>query len=169
MLLYWVLFFVSVICFTVLLYWFGYIQQVAEYDYTRITFMIMFIFFVCSLYCGKTMLSMVKNGYQKLAGNVVDMYGKPVTKHQLKNPVEIGYFVAEVLSGLGMLGTVIGMLDVLLVNLPLIDPSNIQLLKQTLGDVGKGIGTALITTIGGLSCSILLKCQFMVLDKTTDA
>lgn len=164
----WFLFFSSTITFFALLWMNGFVDKLIKYDYTNISFLIIIIYMFSSLYAGKLFFISSKNGWKKIGGSMVDNNGNIISTNTLKSPVEIGYFLAEICSGLGLLGTVIGMLNVLLINLPSIDPSNADLLRQSMGDIGMGIGTAMLTTACGLTSSILLKCQFMMMDKFTD-
>lgn len=72
-------------------------------------------------------------------------------------------YAAELMMGLGMLGTVIGFLQALGV-IGGIDPSNVQAMQKALMSIGAGVGVALTTTLVGLACAMLIQLQVVNLE-----
>ena len=82
---------------------------------------------------------------------------------ELANRHAIGHFVSDVLLKLGLLGTVVGFILMLLPvgEIEDFDPSMMQ---QLLSAMSGGMAVALYTTIAGLVTSTLLKLQYHVVD-----
>ncbi|MES9970431.1 MAG: MotA/TolQ/ExbB proton channel family protein [Candidatus Thiodiazotropha sp.] len=80
---------------------------------------------------------------------------------------EVGWFICGLLVKLGLLGTVIGFVLMLapVAELESFDLSDIQGLLQRMTT---GMGVALNTTLMGLSCSMLLGMQYLMLDRAAD-
>ena len=83
----------------------------------------------------------------------------------LANRHALGHFVSDVLLKLGLLGTVVGFILMLI---PLgeaggFDPA---LMPQLLGSMSSGMSVALYTTFAGLVTSTLLKAQYYLLDSS---
>ena len=76
-----------------------------------------------------------------------------------KHEYGLAWFSAETCMSIGMVGTLIGFILMLSNSLGEIDPSNIQAMKIVIGDMAKGMSTALITTLAGLVSNILIKIQ----------
>lgn len=74
------------------------------------------------------------------------------------------WFTSELLLGLGMLGTLIGFIMMLSVIFSEIDPSKVETIRQALSSMGRGMSTAIWTTVIGLACSLLLKLQLVNLE-----
>jgi biopolymer transport protein ExbB/TolQ len=90
-----------------------------------------------------------------------------VMAEQARGQHEAGWFVSGILIKLGLLGTVIGFVLMLapVASLESFDLADIQgLLRRMTG----GMGTALNTTLLGLSCSMLLGIQYLMLDRAAD-
>jgi len=82
---------------------------------------------------------------------------------ELANRHAIGHFVSDVLLKLGLLGTVVGFILMLLPvgEIEDFDPSMMQ---QLLSAMSGGMAVALYTTIAGLVTSTLLKLQYHIVD-----
>ena len=110
-----------------------------ENDQTKISFLILGLFYITSGYIGwKT--------YFKL------------------QRFDIGWFIAEACLALGMIGTLTGfllMLGATFGNLVISDPASIQ---SAISSMAIGMSTALYTTLVGLICSLLLKVQLVTLE-----
>ncbi|PVV05896.1 MAG: hypothetical protein B6D77_17395 [gamma proteobacterium symbiont of Ctena orbiculata] len=80
---------------------------------------------------------------------------------------EVGWFICGLLVKLGLLGTVVGFILMLapVAELESFDLSDIQGLLQRMTT---GMGVALNTTLMGLSCSMLLGLQYLILDRAAD-
>jgi uncharacterized membrane protein len=86
---------------------------------------------------------------------------------RLRNAEEVGWFVSEMCLNLGMLGTIIGFV-LMLVGFETLDISNQNSVQSLLSELGKSMATALYTTMVGLMCGQLLKMQYFLLAKTLD-
>ncbi|MEJ2394026.1 MAG: MotA/TolQ/ExbB proton channel family protein [Candidatus Thiodiazotropha sp.] len=90
-----------------------------------------------------------------------------VMAEQARGQHEAGWFVSALLLKLGLLGTVVGFVLMLapVAALESFDLSDIQGLLQRMTG---GMGVALNTTLLGLSCSMLLGLQYLMLDRAAD-
>lgn len=82
---------------------------------------------------------------------------------ELANRHALGHFVSDVLLKLGLLGTVVGFIFMLL---PIgeIDEFDPSVMRELLAAMSSGMAVALYTTLAGLVTSTLLKLQYHVLD-----
>lgn len=94
--------------------------------------------------------------------DLIDVY-----ESRLKGPQEIGWFVSDMMLKLGLLGTIIGFILMLgaVANIADFDVSSMQKILQHMSN---GMGTALYTTLAGLTCSILSAIQYHMLDRHAD-
>ena len=79
-------------------------------------------------------------------------------KSKLYEIVDNGFFVADILLKLGLVGTVIGFI-IMLSSLSTIDEMNLSKMNNLLLSMSSGMKVALYTTLSGLICSILLTIQ----------
>ena len=96
------------------------------------------------------------------SSDLIDVY-----ESRLKGPQEIGWFVSDMMLKLGLLGTIIGFIFMLgsVANIADFDVSGMQ---KILKHMSNGMGTALYTTLAGLTCSILSATQYHMLDRHAD-
>lgn len=82
---------------------------------------------------------------------------------QLANRHALGHFMSDVLLKLGLLGTIVGFILMLLPmgEITEFDPS---LMQRLLSSMSGGMAVALYTTLAGLITSTLLKVQYHLLD-----
>jgi len=82
---------------------------------------------------------------------------------ELANRHALGHFASDVLLKLGLLGTVVGFIFMLL---PIgeIDEFDPSVMRELLAAMSSGMAVALYTTLAGLVTSTLLKLQYHVLD-----
>lgn len=82
---------------------------------------------------------------------------------ELSNRHALGHFLADALLKLGLLGTIVGFILMLLPigELKTFESSGMQ---QLMSQMSGGMGVALYTTLAGLVTSTLLKFQYHVLD-----
>jgi hypothetical protein len=73
-------------------------------------------------------------------------------------------YVPELMVGLGMLGTVIGFMQMLGASFNALDASNVRSTQAALASMASGISVALTTTLVGLACSMALQLQLVNLD-----
>ena len=152
-LLRWWLIFTLITIGSVGLYTSGILQQIVDVDFTKISFLIFGLFYMFS----------IKNGIDTYKAN------KDKTNvDELCKKNEAGWFISDQLLNLGMVGTVVGLIYVLISCFSGIDVSNVATMKRALTLMSSGMGTALYTTASGLICSILLKVQLFNLSQYLD-
>ena len=74
------------------------------------------------------------------------------------------YFFSEVCLGLGMIGTIVGLLVVFSHGFHDLDLENIDTAKNLIKNIGLGASTALISTLVGLTTSLLVKAQLRLIE-----
>ncbi len=84
-----------------------------------------------------------------------------------KSPNELGWFVADLMVKLGLLGTVIGFI-LMLGSLSGIEDMDITSIQRMLLQMSGGMQVALYTTLAGLSAGMLTGVQFLMLDREAD-
>ena len=82
---------------------------------------------------------------------------------QLTNTHAPGHFIADLLLKLGLTGTVIGFI-LMLLPIGQIEEFDPSLMQQLLSAMSGGMAVALYTTLAGLVTSTLLKMQYYLLD-----
>jgi hypothetical protein len=80
---------------------------------------------------------------------------------------ETGWFLADLMVRLGLLGTVIGFI-VMLSSVSSVSSIDLPTLQQLLGNMSNGMRIALYTTLTGLVAGILLGLQYRLLDAAVD-
>ncbi len=90
-----------------------------------------------------------------------------VYEARLKSPHEIGWFSADIMIKLGLLGTIIGFIF-MLGSVANITDFDITSMQKILKHMSTGMGTALYTTMAGLVCSMLATVQYHMLDTSID-
>lgn len=123
----------------------GAIEQLLIYDQSGICWVILGLFFI-------TMLSLGRMYYKAASGDWHDVN------------LKIEWWAADSLMGLGIIGTVIGFMSMLLL-LGDIDINNIQMIIK---NMSSSLGIALINTLIGLVSSIIIKFQLTILEKEMD-
>ena len=81
----------------------------------------------------------------------------------LRRGQELGWFVADLLLSLGLLGTVIGFI-LMLAPISALDTADESAIKGALAAMSGGMAVALYTTLAGLVGGMLLKLQGFLLD-----
>lgn len=79
----------------------------------------------------------------------------------IKKNVKTGWFMSELMLGLGMIGTLVGFLILLNVSFASVDVSNTAAVKKLISEMSLGFSTSSLTTLVGLICSFLLKLQLV--------
>jgi len=123
-------------------YSFGFIDALLAKDITRLSFAILGVFFLSSMYVGWLT-------YKRNKGATV------------KVGVNIGWFITELLLALGMIGTVIGFILMLGGSFESLNIADTGSVKTALTDMAIGMSTALYTTLVGMVCSQILKVQLV--------
>jgi hypothetical protein len=128
---------------TLALYNYGVFTSLFDKDTTKISFLIMGLYVAYSVLIGLH----TKN---------------PTVKSE--RAIDIGYFAAETMVALGLLGTVLGFVYMLSDSFAQMDVSDLTTLQDALTGMALGMSTALYTTATGLVCSLLLKVQLVNLE-----
>jgi len=126
-------------------------------DKTKISFLILALFTVVSLFCG----------YEAWKLNKVKIQNSDPDQ-DLKRRYETGWFSSEICLTLGLIGTVSGFILMLVgafAELNISDPDSVQ---ESLMNMSLGMSTALYTTLVGLITSVILKVQFFRLESHFD-
>ena len=123
-------------------------------DFTKISFLIIGLFTVSSIFCGRIAWRLSSYLNQK-------SYDVNLVK-DIERDIDASWFVSDLFFTIGMVGTVIGFI-VMLSGFDSIDFSNPDTTKQMISGLGSGMSTALYTTLTGLICSVLLKIQCFTL------
>ena len=90
-----------------------------------------------------------------------------VYESKLKGPHDIGWFIADVMIKMGLLGTIIGFI-LMLGSVANITDFDVTTMQKVLKHMSSGMGTALYTTLAGLVCSMLASAQYHLLDRSVD-
>jgi hypothetical protein len=144
----WFIMFVAMIAASVIAKVFGVFDTILAVDSTHICSAIYLLFIFFTARCGYFLWNHKKHNPRTI-DNVVDW----------------GYVWANIFSGLGLIGTVIGLIAVMKSGFENIDVENQQTVKTAISNIGVGTGIALYTTLVGLICNILLKIQYGLLEK----
>ena len=123
-------------------YSFGFVDALLAKDITRLSFVILTVFFLSSIYVGWLT-------YQQSRGKSTEA------------GTNIGWFITELLLALGMIGTVIGFILMLGGSFESLNISDTGSVKTALTDMAIGMSTALYTTLVGMVCSQILKVQLV--------
>jgi len=135
----WWLLFVLQIIIVGAMYYYDIHTYILENDQTYISFLLVAIWF----------LSSVRIGYK--------------LKNEIKTSNESSWFIAETCMAIGMMGTVLGFILMLgSSNLASIDPTDVEGMKNVIGQLASGMATALLTTLTGLIVSVSLRTQLMI-------
>ena len=119
--------------------WLGGLQFLLDNDKTFISLGIALIWLVNSLSIG------------------IYIYRKQITS-------DFQWFVADSCMSLGMIGTVVGFIFMLGSSFNEIDPSNMEVMKEVISEMAKGMSTALLTTLSGLLATLFLRVQLVIAD-----
>jgi len=86
---------------------------------------------------------------------------------KLKSSHDYGWFFVDAMIKLGLLGTIVGFILMLG---SVADTSNLDLnaMQKVMQQMSSGMGTALYTTLTGLTGSLLLAMQYQLLDRGAD-
>jgi|15BtaG_2_1085339.scaffolds.fasta_scaffold00619_14 hypothetical protein len=142
----WLIFCLSLL-FAYIGYYLGFMDEVYAKDSTKLSFVIMALYLAGSVMIGTAT-------YHKSKGK------------QVSARIDTGWFMAESMLALGMIGTVAGFILMLGSSFETIDVSNQSSLKEALTAMALGMSTALYTTLVGLICSQLFKVQLVNIEIT---
>jgi len=86
---------------------------------------------------------------------------------RIKGPHDMGWFIVDLMLKLGLLGTIVGFI-MMLGSVASTSTLDITAMQQVLKEMSVGMGTALYTTLAGLTGSVLLGMQYHMLDRSAD-
>mgnify|MGYP001060434471 CR=1 FL=1 len=122
--------------------WFDFHNILYEADVTKLSFLILGIFFISSVWIGNKTYKVQK-------------------EEDYDQETSVGWFISEACLALGMIGTVTGFLFMLGMAFQDIDVSDTISLQNALMLMAKGMSTALYTTLIGLISSLIIKIQLV--------
>ena len=150
------------------------LQLILDSDKSRISILILFIYTAATLHW--FFLVWKLDGEQKGKGKTLDFINASKSKteferqnllsilgDELSNRHALGHMTSDILLKLGLTGTVVGFILMLLPigDMKDFDPQKIQPL---LSSMSGGMAVALYTTLSGLITSTILKFQYFILD-----
>lgn len=137
----WLIYCLSIVSLIVA-YYLGFVNELLNKDVTYLSFVIIGIYLISSLYIGYT------------------SYRKDKKKSTTRG-LQLGYYIFDLLPILGLVGTVIGFIFMFGDSFIAIDISNTQTVKDALIAMAVGISTALYTTLVGMIFSEVIKLQLI--------
>lgn len=90
------------------------------------------------------------------------LLGYKVYYHGSKADFSVVEYFIETCTALGLLGTIIGLIMMIVGAFSNLDVSNQGAMQEALASMSSGVGTALVTTLVGLISAILLRLQLTV-------
>ena len=151
LLLKWWLFLCTQAAIAGIAFYLGFFQSLIEKDPTRLSFLIIAILLLSSLWIGKIIYSAKDKSKEDILG--------------ILSPV---WFVAETCLVLGLIGTVSGFIIMLGTAFVDIDVSNIESMQKALTQMSIGMSAALYTTLMGLISSLSIKIQLVNIERTVE-
>ena len=160
----------------------GILSLIVESDRSKISLIILSIYlFACvhwfylSINLDKEISSLDNTNSQTLIRSFVDKASEEGSYNQknnldllqdeLSNRHALGYLAVDILLKLGLTGTVIGFI-LMLLPIGEIKDFDPQILQKLLGTMSGGMAVALYTTLTGLITSIFLRLQYFLLDSS---
>ncbi len=153
----WWLVFMLINLGTVFILFTGIVDDVNKADFTKLSFVIYATFYIFSVQSGIHAYRISKK--QPTTEPEIDEY---------RSKDEPGWFVAESLLTIGMIGTVLGFIYMLSLSFGGLAAVNVLTIQAALVKMSAGMSTALYTTAAGLICSLLLKIQLFDLSQHLD-
>ena len=156
------------------------IELIINSDRSKISLIILVIYLLATLHwfyiaitLDKEILSIDKPEKDTLIGRYLikrnDLEKTPslynLLEDELSNRHSIGYLIVDILLKLGLTGTVIGFI-LMLLPIGEIKDFDPQILQKLLSTMSGGMAVALYTTLTGLVTSMLLKFQYFLLDSS---
>ena len=158
----------------------GILSLIIESDRSKISLIILSIYvlacahwFYISINLDKEISSLENTNNQTLIRSFVDKASEEgsydyknnldLLQDELSNRHALGYLAIDILLKLGLTGTVIGFI-LMLLPIGEITDFDPKILQKLLGTMGGGMAVALYTTLTGLVTSMLLKFQYFLLD-----
>ena len=157
-------------------------ELIIESDRSRISVLILAIYLLATVHWFMNVLSLDKEiasidkpSRETLIGRFnIEMtrvnekdYGSKLglLEDELSNKNALGYLIVDILLKLGLTGTVIGFI-LMLLPIGEIKDFDPQILQKLLSTMSGGMAVALYTTLTGLISSMLLKFQYFLIDSS---
>ena len=149
-----------------LVYDLGVLSLIIDSDKSRISLAILVIYFCATIHWYILSIALSK---QIDAIDSVSI-GKDIKtislmEDDLSNKHALGYMIVDILLKLGLTGTVIGFI-LMLLPIGEIKDFDTQIIQQLLSKMSGGMAVALYTTLTGLITSIFLRLQYFLLDSS---
>ena len=165
-----------------LIFYLGLFGLIIESDRSRISVLILVIYLLATVHWFMNVLSLDKEiasidkpSRETLIGRFnIEMtrvnekdYGSKLglLEDELSNKNALGYLIVDILLKLGLTGTVIGFI-LMLLPIGEIKDFDPQILQKLLSTMSGGMAVALYTTLTGLISSMLLKFQYFLIDSS---
>ena len=162
-----------------LLYQLDLISLIVQSDRSKISIIILSIYVLASMHCfyititlDKEIASVSEPTEATLIGRYLlqvntssERINLTLVEDELSNKHSLGYLAIDVLLKLGLTGTVIGFI-LMLLPIGEIQDFDPKVLQQLLSTMSGGMAVALYTTLTGLVTSMLLKFQYFILDSS---
>jgi hypothetical protein len=120
---------------------------VAHSDQTFLSWAILTMFFGASVHLGYKLKC---------------YYGRNLLKKERVKDFKVTEYFIEQCTSLGLLGTIIGLILMVVGAFTDLDVTDQESVKESMLAISSGIGTALVTTLVGLVCALLLRFQLVV-------
>ena len=165
-----------------LIIYLGLFELIIESDRSRISILILAIYLFATVHWFMNVLSLDKeissidsSSQETLIGRFnIEMKGieekdsdskLDVLEDELSNKNALGYLIVDILLKLGLTGTVIGFI-LMLLPIGEIKDFDPQILQKLLSTMSGGMAVALYTTLTGLITSMMLKFQYFLIDSS---
>ena len=165
-----------------LIIYLGLFELIIESDRSRISILILAIYLFATVHWFMNVLSLDKeissidsSSKETLIGRFnIEMKGieekdsdskLDVLEDELSNKNALGYLIVDILLKLGLTGTVIGFI-LMLLPIGEIKDFDPQILQKLLSTMSGGMAVALYTTLTGLITSMMLKFQYFLIDSS---
>ncbi len=186
--IYWIYFLSLIVLFILILESFGLITNLFISDISRISSLILFIFFTFIFRGGYLLFHLrdaiysIDQHYETSYSNIfINIYQDYIQNIQSKTNINVkslneefkiksysyvdnGFFVADLLMKLGIVGTVIGFI-IMLNSVASIDEIDLSKMNNLILNMSLGMQVALYTTLTGLLGSLLLSIQYNFIEQ----
>ena len=165
-----------------LIIYLGLFDLIIESDRSRISILILAIYLFATVHWFKNVLSLDKEISSIDSSSKETLIGRfniemkaieekdsdsklDVLEDELSNKNALGYLIVDILLKLGLTGTVIGFI-LMLLPIGEIKDFDPQILQKLLSTMSGGMAVALYTTLTGLITSMMLKFQYFLIDSS---
>ena len=165
-----------------LIIYLGLFELIIESDRSRISILILAIYLFATVHWFKNVLSLDKEISSIDSSSKETLIGRfniemkaieekdsdsklDILEDELSNKNALGYLIVDILLKLGLTGTVIGFI-LMLLPIGEIKDFDPQILQKLLSTMSGGMAVALYTTLTGLITSMMLKFQYFLIDSS---